>query len=152
MGYVARDRLAVTDTLGRQRQESACLLNSSHVSETLCITREQQEVTEMPPGTLKLMILVGEGRGGLSSPARCSDCCMRTTKRKVLEAEELELGESSSIRVGDEKMSRTCGRCRSWETAFQSECQGRQRHRSGEIQAFRSKCLKVNLLLTCTCQ
>ena len=35
----------------------------------------------------------------------CSDRCMRTTERKVLEAEELELGESSSI-GGDQRAVR----------------------------------------------
>lgn len=70
------------------------------MSETLCIPGEQQEVSEMPPGILKLMILVGERRGGLSSLAGHGDCCMRTTEKKVLEAEDLELEESSSIRSG----------------------------------------------------
>lgn len=74
------------------------------MSETFCIPGEQQEVSELPPGVLKLMILVGERRGGLSSPAGHGDCCMRTPKWQVLEVEGLELGESSPLRSGQKAM------------------------------------------------
>lgn len=62
------------------------------MSETFCIPGEQQEVSEVPPGVLNLMILIGERRGRLS--------CMRTPKSQVPEVEGLELGESSPLRSG----------------------------------------------------
>lgn len=73
------------------------------MSSTVPDTGEQREVSEWFPAILELMILVGERRGmnkWLPYLSGCGDCCIRTTKKKVLETEELDLGESSSIRGG----------------------------------------------------
>lgn len=52
---------------------------------------------------LEFMILVGERRGmnkWLFYFLGCGDCCIRIIKKKVLEIEEFDLGESFFIRGG----------------------------------------------------